>query len=54
MKGLLGAAGLELVLVVEATGASTLDSYGPLLGGPNAGRIRADLDRWSKGSTSCS
>jgi hypothetical protein len=42
------------VLVVEAKGASTLDSYGPLLGGPNAGRIRADLDRWSKGSTSCS
>jgi hypothetical protein len=42
------------VLVVEAKSASTLDSYGPLLGGPNAGRIRADLDRWSKGSTSCS
>ena len=42
------------VLVVEATSATTLNSYGPLMGGPNAGRIRADLDRWSKGSTSCS
>jgi hypothetical protein len=42
------------VLVVEATGATTLSSYGPMMGGPNAGRIRADLDRWSKGNTSCS
>ena len=42
------------VLVVEATSGSTLNSYGPLLGGPAAGRIQADLNRWSKGSTSCS
>jgi hypothetical protein len=42
------------VLVVEATGATTLNTYGPLLGSANAGRIRGDLDRWSKGSTSCS
>lgn len=42
------------VLVVEATGATSLNTYGPLMGGPNAARIRADLDRWSKGSTSCS
>ncbi len=42
------------VLVIEARGATTLDTYGPLLGTPNATRIRADLDRWSKGSDSCS
>lgn len=41
------------VLVVEATGASSVSSYGPLLGGPNAGRINADLNRWAKGNTSC-
>jgi hypothetical protein len=42
------------VLVVEATGAATVSSYGPLLQSPNATRISADLDRWSKGNTSCS
>ncbi len=41
------------VLVVEARGASTVDAYGPLLDTPNAGRIRSDLDRWAKGSDSC-
>ena len=42
------------VLVVEATGAASVASYGPLLQGPNGGRIQADLDRWAKGGTSCS
>ena len=41
------------VLVVEATGATTVSSYGPLLQTPNAARISADLNRWSKGNTSC-
>jgi hypothetical protein len=42
------------VLVVEATGAASVTSYGPLLQGPNGGRIQTDLDRWAKGGTSCS
>ena len=42
------------VLVVEATSGTSLQSYGPLLNTANAGRIRADLDRWAKGSNSCS
>ena len=42
------------VLVIEASSATALNTYGPLLNTPNAGRIRADLDRWSKGSDSCS
>jgi hypothetical protein len=41
------------VLVVEATGATTVSSYGPLLQTSNAARIRTDLNRWSKGNTSC-
>jgi len=41
------------VLVVEATGAATVSSYGPLLQTSNAARISADLNRWSKGNTSC-
>jgi hypothetical protein len=42
------------VLVVEATGATTVSSYGPLLQTENAARISADLNRWAKGNTSCS
>jgi hypothetical protein len=42
------------VLVVEATGATTVSSYGPLLQSPNSARISADLSRWAKGNTSCS
>jgi len=42
------------VLVVEATSASAVSSYGPLLQTANATRISADLDRWAKGNTSCS
>ena len=41
------------VLVIEATGASSISTYGPLLDTPNAGRINADLNRWAKGNTSC-
>jgi hypothetical protein len=41
------------VLVVEATGASTVSSYGPLMQ-TNGARINADLNRWAKGNTSCS
>lgn len=41
------------VLVIEASGATSLVSYGPLLDTPVAERIRADLDRWSKGGESC-
>jgi hypothetical protein len=42
------------VLVVEATGAASVSSYGPLLQSPNQARVSADLNRWSKGNTSCS
>lgn len=42
------------VLVIEATGAASISTYGPLLQPPNGGRIQADLDRWTKGGTSCS
>lgn len=42
------------VLVIEATGATTVSSYGPLLQSENAARISADLNRWARGSKSCS
>lgn len=42
------------LLVVEATSASSVESYGPLLGTANATRISADLGRWAKGGDSCS
>ena len=42
------------VLVVEASGAASLVSYGPLLKTPVAARIRSDLARWAKGGDSCS
>lgn len=42
------------VLVVEATGAASVSSYGPLMQGPSATRISADLNRWAKGNASCS
>jgi hypothetical protein len=42
------------VLVVEASGAHSVSSYGPLLDTPAGPRIRADLDRWAKGNESCS
>jgi hypothetical protein len=42
------------VLVVEASGAASVSTYGPLLDTPNGARIRSDLDRWAKGNESCS
>lgn len=42
------------VLVVEATGAESVSTYGPLLESSNSGRIQTDIDRWTKGGTSCS
>lgn len=42
------------VLVVEATGAASVTTYGPLMQSQNGGRIQSDLDRWAKGGTSCS
>jgi hypothetical protein len=42
------------VLVVEASGAASVSTYGPLLDTPNGARIRGDLDRWAKGNESCS
>jgi hypothetical protein len=42
------------LLVVEASGAASVSTYGPLLDTPNGPRIRSDLDRWAKGSESCS
>jgi hypothetical protein len=41
------------VLVIEAAGAASVNSYGPLLGSANAARIRSDLDRWAKGGENC-
>jgi len=41
------------VLVIEATGASSISTFGPLLNTANAARINADLNRWAKGNTSC-
>jgi hypothetical protein len=41
------------VLVVEASGAASVSTYGPLLDTPAGPRIRADLDRWAKGNESC-
>ncbi|MBX3529812.1 MAG: hypothetical protein KF849_04340 [Rhizobiaceae bacterium] len=41
-------------LVVEARGnPAQVAAYGPLMAGPDAGRISADVSRWSRGSTAC-
>jgi hypothetical protein len=45
--------GLPL-LVIEATSGSTVDLYGPLLQTPEGPRLRGDIERWTKGSDSCS
>ena len=45
--------GLPL-LVIEPKGAAVADVYGPLLDGPAGARIRADAERWIKGSSNCS
>ena len=41
------------VLVIEPKGAASADVYGPLLAGPNGGRVRTDLGRWIKGGSDC-
>lgn len=42
------------LLVVQAEGnPARVQSFGPLLDGPGGGRISADLERWSKGDSSC-
>lgn len=42
------------LLVVEAQGpAGHVTTFGPLLEGPQGGRIRADIDRWTGGDASC-
>lgn len=41
-------------LVVEARGnPAKLSAYGPLMAGPDASRISADVNRWSAGSSAC-
>lgn len=42
------------LLVVQAEGAAgQVTSFGPLLDGPHAGRISADINRWAAGNTGC-
>lgn len=41
------------LLVIEPRTTTSADVYGPLLGGPAAPRVRADLDRWLKGASTC-
>ncbi len=42
------------LLVVQAEGAAgTVTSFGPLMDGPSAARISADIRRWSAGVTDC-
>ena len=42
------------LLVVQASGpAGTVTSFGPLLDGPEGGRVSADIARWSAGSQAC-
>ncbi len=40
-------------LVVDATSGSSADVYGPMASSVNGARIRADVDRWTRGGTSC-
>src|SRR5262245_4716082 len=42
------------VLVIESLGAAQVNLYGPLLDSPAGTRIRADVDRWTKGGDGCS
>ena len=42
------------LLVVQAEGpGGKVSAFGPLMDGPHAGRIGADLGRWSAGDGSC-
>ncbi len=40
-------------LVIDATSGSSANVYGPLATSPNGPRIRADVERWARGGTSC-
>ena len=40
-------------LVVQAVNGSSASVYGPLADSANGPRIRADVERWTKGGTSC-
>ncbi|MCO5148166.1 MAG: hypothetical protein M9895_18595 [Aquamicrobium sp.] len=43
------------LLVVQAEGASgRVTAFGPLMDGPQGGRVSADIDRWAAGSSACS
>jgi len=43
------------LLVVQAEGAAgRVTAFGPLLDGPQGGRISADIDRWAAGGQGCS
>lgn len=42
------------LLVVQAEGASgRVTAFGPLMDGPQGGRISADIDRWAAGNAGC-
>jgi hypothetical protein len=43
-----------LVVVEGRSGSGEVSVYGPLMGEPVGRRIAADVDRWSRGSSSCS
>ena len=43
------------LLVVQAEGAAgRVTAFGPLMDGPEGGRISADINRWAAGSSACS
>ena len=43
------------LLVVQAEGAAGRGTaFGPLMDGPEGGRISADINRWAAGSSACS
>jgi len=43
------------LLVVQAEGASgRVTAFGPLMDGPEGGRISGDINRWAAGSSACS
>ena len=42
------------LLVVQAEGAAgRVTAFGPLMDGPQGGRISADISRWAAGNTGC-
>ena len=43
------------LLVVQAEGAAgRVTAFGPLMDGPEGGRISGDINRWARGSSACS